>query len=172
MFFQGSQRPWRGLPGVLSIAEVSASSPPSSLIALLKLLHLVVPVAGARVIPLKNWASLGDRLTQKIRFRDNRQTAWVKDWRGCSRVPGTLSVPHWCFSPHSDAESPFIEMHSDIPKLVNMSEGQELIIPCRVTSPNITVTLKKVKLQRCSRHSLASNGCRFTHKEDIYNQAQ
>ncbi|XP_038201518.1 vascular endothelial growth factor receptor 1 [Arvicola amphibius] len=43
----------------------------------------------------------------------------------------------------SDAESPFIEMHSDIPKLVYMREGQELIIPCRVTSPNITVTLKK-----------------------------
>lgn len=43
----------------------------------------------------------------------------------------------------SDAESPFIEMHSDIPKLVNMREGRELIIPCRVTSPNITVTLKK-----------------------------
>lgn len=37
-------------------------------------------------------------------------------------------------------------MHTDIPKLVHMTEGRELIIPCRVTSPNITVTLKKVKL--------------------------
>ncbi|XP_021078360.1 vascular endothelial growth factor receptor 1 [Mus pahari] len=43
----------------------------------------------------------------------------------------------------SDAGSPFIEMHTDIPKLVHMTEGRQLIIPCRVTSPNITVTLKK-----------------------------
>ncbi|MEJ1281815.1 FMS-like tyrosine kinase 4 [Cricetulus griseus] len=43
----------------------------------------------------------------------------------------------------SDAASPFIEMYSDIPKVVYMTEGRELIIPCRVTSPNITVTLKK-----------------------------
>ncbi|XP_036028199.1 vascular endothelial growth factor receptor 1 [Onychomys torridus] len=43
----------------------------------------------------------------------------------------------------SDAGSPFIETHSDIPKVVYMTEGRELIIPCRVTSPNITVTLKK-----------------------------
>ncbi|XP_052610496.1 LOW QUALITY PROTEIN: vascular endothelial growth factor receptor 1 [Peromyscus californicus insignis] len=43
----------------------------------------------------------------------------------------------------SDAGSPFIEMHSDIPKVVYMTEGRELIIPCRVTSPNVTVTLKK-----------------------------
>nr|XP_006979686.1 vascular endothelial growth factor receptor 1 [Peromyscus maniculatus bairdii] len=43
----------------------------------------------------------------------------------------------------SDAGSPFIETHSDIPEVVYMTEGQELIIPCRVTSPNVTVTLKK-----------------------------
>ncbi|XP_006504864.1 vascular endothelial growth factor receptor 1 isoform X1 [Mus musculus] len=43
----------------------------------------------------------------------------------------------------SDAGSPFIEMHTDIPKLVHMTEGRQLIIPCRVTSPNVTVTLKK-----------------------------
>ncbi|GAB1290491.1 Vascular endothelial growth factor receptor 1 [Apodemus speciosus] len=43
----------------------------------------------------------------------------------------------------SDEGSPFIEMHTDEPKLVHMTEGTELIIPCRVTSPNITVTLKK-----------------------------
>ncbi|KAL6091473.1 hypothetical protein STEG23_001825, partial [Scotinomys teguina] len=46
----------------------------------------------------------------------------------------------------SDAGSPFIEMYSDLPKIVYMREGQELIIPCRVTSPNITVTLKKFPL--------------------------
>ncbi|KAL1768643.1 vascular endothelial growth factor receptor 1 isoform X1 [Sigmodon hispidus] len=43
----------------------------------------------------------------------------------------------------SDAGSPFIETYSGIPKLVYMTEGRELIIPCRVTSPNVTVTLKK-----------------------------
>ena len=37
-------------------------------------------------------------------------------------------------------------MHSEIPEIVNMTEGKEVVIPCRVTSPNINVTLKKVKL--------------------------
>lgn len=31
-----------------------------------------------------------------------------------------------------------------------MTEGREIVIPCRVTSPNITVTLKKVKLSNAS----------------------
>ncbi|KAM4860047.1 vascular endothelial growth factor receptor 1 [Thomomys bottae] len=43
----------------------------------------------------------------------------------------------------NDADRPFVEMHSEIPKLIHMTEGAELIIPCRVTSPNISVTLKK-----------------------------
>ncbi|XP_048197540.1 vascular endothelial growth factor receptor 1 isoform X2 [Perognathus longimembris pacificus] len=42
-----------------------------------------------------------------------------------------------------DADRPFVEMHSEIPELIHMAEGMELIIPCRVTSPDITVTLKK-----------------------------
>lgn len=42
-------------------------------------------------------------------------------------------------------------MHSDIPKIINMAVGREMIIPCRVTDPNITVTLKKVPL---SKHAL------------------
>uniref|UniRef100_A0A8C5K3Y8 Vascular endothelial growth factor receptor 1 n=1 Tax=Jaculus jaculus TaxID=51337 RepID=A0A8C5K3Y8_JACJA len=46
----------------------------------------------------------------------------------------------------SDAGRPFIEMHREIPELVYMTEGKELTIPCRVTSPNITVTLKKFPL--------------------------
>ena len=37
-------------------------------------------------------------------------------------------------------------MHSEIPEMIYMTEGRGLVIPCRVTSPNITVTLKKVKL--------------------------
>uniref|UniRef100_A0A8D2DNZ2 Platelet-derived growth factor receptor-like protein n=1 Tax=Sciurus vulgaris TaxID=55149 RepID=A0A8D2DNZ2_SCIVU len=43
----------------------------------------------------------------------------------------------------SDTGRPFIEMYSEIPAIVYMTEGKQLIIPCRVTSPNITVTLKK-----------------------------
>ncbi|MEE6472566.1 hypothetical protein FKM82_009654 [Ascaphus truei] len=43
----------------------------------------------------------------------------------------------------TDAGRPFVEMHSDIPEIVVISEGKELVIPCRVTSPNITVTFIK-----------------------------
>ncbi|KAG8511312.1 Vascular endothelial growth factor receptor 1, partial [Galemys pyrenaicus] len=34
-------------------------------------------------------------------------------------------------------------MHSEIPEIISMTEGKQLIIPCRVTSPNITVSLIK-----------------------------
>lgn len=37
-------------------------------------------------------------------------------------------------------------MHSEIPEVIYMNEGKEVVIPCRVTSPTISVTLKKVKL--------------------------
>nr|XP_019592053.1 PREDICTED: vascular endothelial growth factor receptor 1 [Rhinolophus sinicus] len=43
----------------------------------------------------------------------------------------------------NDAGRPFLEMHSDIPEIIYMAEGRELVIPCRVTSPNVTVTLIK-----------------------------
>ncbi|XP_035158321.1 vascular endothelial growth factor receptor 1 isoform X2 [Callithrix jacchus] len=43
----------------------------------------------------------------------------------------------------SDTGRPFVEMYSEIPEIIHMTEGRELIIPCRVTSPNIAVTLKK-----------------------------
>lgn len=55
------------------------------------------------------------------------------------------------FSSFADTNNPFVEMHSDIPKIINMAVGREMIIPCRVTDPNITVTLKKVPL---SKHAL------------------
>lgn len=45
-------------------------------------------------------------------------------------------------------------MHSEIPEIVNMTEGKEVVIPCRVTSPNITVTLKKVKMSSATLTSL------------------
>ncbi|XP_029458469.1 vascular endothelial growth factor receptor 1 isoform X2 [Rhinatrema bivittatum] len=44
----------------------------------------------------------------------------------------------------NDTSNPFVEMHNDIPKVVYMMEKKKLIIPCRVTAPNITVTLKKI----------------------------
>uniref|UniRef100_A0A667FEB1 receptor protein-tyrosine kinase n=1 Tax=Lynx canadensis TaxID=61383 RepID=A0A667FEB1_LYNCA len=43
----------------------------------------------------------------------------------------------------NDTDRPFLEMHSEIPEIIYMTEGREVVIPCRVTSPNITVTLKK-----------------------------
>ncbi|XP_010294256.1 PREDICTED: vascular endothelial growth factor receptor 1-like, partial [Phaethon lepturus] len=44
----------------------------------------------------------------------------------------------------NDTSNPFVEMHSDIPKIIHMTVGREMIIPCRVTAPNIAVTLKKI----------------------------
>ncbi|XP_030921899.1 vascular endothelial growth factor receptor 1 [Geospiza fortis] len=44
----------------------------------------------------------------------------------------------------NDTNNPFVEMHSDIPKIINMAVGREMIIPCRVTDPNVAVTLKKI----------------------------
>lgn len=54
------------------------------------------------------------------------------------------------FFSHSDTGRPFLEMHSEIPEIIYMTEGREIVIPCRVTSPNITVTLKKVKLSNAT----------------------
>ncbi|KAI6078524.1 Receptor protein-tyrosine kinase [Aix galericulata] len=44
----------------------------------------------------------------------------------------------------ADTGNPFVEMNSDIPKIIHMTVGREMIIPCRVTAPNIAVTLKKI----------------------------
>ncbi|XP_030872753.1 vascular endothelial growth factor receptor 1, partial [Leptonychotes weddellii] len=52
---------------------------------------------------------------------------------------------------------PFLEMHSEIPEIIYMTEGREIVIPCRVTSPNITVTLKKFPLD-----TLIPDGKRIT----------
>ncbi|XP_075418919.1 vascular endothelial growth factor receptor 1 isoform X1 [Tenrec ecaudatus] len=46
----------------------------------------------------------------------------------------------------SDPDRPFIETHSDMPEVLRLTEGQELTIPCRVSSPNLTVTLTKFPL--------------------------
>ena len=57
---------------------------------------------------------------------------------------------YFSFSSHSDTGRPFLEMHSEIPEIIYMTEGRQIVIPCRVTSPNITVTLKKVKPSNAS----------------------
>ncbi|XP_058133002.1 vascular endothelial growth factor receptor 1 [Dasypus novemcinctus] len=46
----------------------------------------------------------------------------------------------------NDTGRPFVEMHSEAPHAIHMVEGKEVVIPCRTTSPNITVTLKKFPL--------------------------
>uniref|UniRef100_A0AC11BEM7 Fms related receptor tyrosine kinase 1 n=1 Tax=Ovis aries TaxID=9940 RepID=A0AC11BEM7_SHEEP len=43
----------------------------------------------------------------------------------------------------SDPGRPFVDTHSEIPKVINMTEGKKVVIPCRVSSPSINVTLKK-----------------------------
>ncbi|XP_071990450.1 vascular endothelial growth factor receptor 1 isoform X1 [Engystomops pustulosus] len=43
----------------------------------------------------------------------------------------------------TDESSPFVDMHNRQPKVITITEGEKLVIPCRVTSPNITVTLKQ-----------------------------
>ncbi|XP_074842058.1 vascular endothelial growth factor receptor 1 isoform X2 [Carettochelys insculpta] len=44
----------------------------------------------------------------------------------------------------ADTGSPFVELHSNIPKVIHMADEREMIIPCRVTAPDIAVTLKKI----------------------------
>ncbi|XP_074159675.1 vascular endothelial growth factor receptor 1 [Sminthopsis crassicaudata] len=46
----------------------------------------------------------------------------------------------------NDTGSPFVEPHSTMPETVHMTEGQEMIIPCRVSAPDFTVTLKKFQI--------------------------
>ncbi|XP_072467911.1 vascular endothelial growth factor receptor 1 isoform X2 [Notamacropus eugenii] len=46
----------------------------------------------------------------------------------------------------NDTGSPFVEPHSTMPETVHMTEGQEMIIPCRVSAPDITVALKKFQI--------------------------
>ncbi|MBN3321676.1 VGFR1 factor, partial [Atractosteus spatula] len=43
---------------------------------------------------------------------------------------------------------PFVELHSENPEVVYMTEGSGLIIPCRVTAPDITVSLNKFPAER------------------------
>ncbi|EPY74742.1 vascular endothelial growth factor receptor 1 [Camelus ferus] len=54
----------------------------------------------------------------------------------------------------NDTGRPFLEMHSEIPQIINMTEGEEVVIPCRVTSPNITVTLTKINKRASIRRRI------------------
>ncbi|XP_015196874.2 vascular endothelial growth factor receptor 1 isoform X2 [Lepisosteus oculatus] len=47
-----------------------------------------------------------------------------------------------------DSSRPFVELHSENPEVVYMTEGSGLIIPCRVTAPDITVSLNKFPAER------------------------
>ncbi|NP_001079190.1 fms-related tyrosine kinase 1 L homeolog precursor [Xenopus laevis] len=53
---------------------------------------------------------------------------------------GNTSISVYIFV--ADANIPFVETHTEIPEVVHVTDGEELLIPCRVTSPNITVTFK------------------------------
>ncbi|XP_072119067.1 vascular endothelial growth factor receptor 1 isoform X1 [Mobula birostris] len=41
-----------------------------------------------------------------------------------------------------DKRSPFVEQYTEVPKVVYFTEGESLLIPCRMTSPHFSVTLK------------------------------
>lgn len=44
----------------------------------------------------------------------------------------------------SDSQQPFAKVQKEIPDVVYMKEGQDLVFPCRVTNPNTKVSLVKV----------------------------
>ncbi|KAJ6662313.1 hypothetical protein lerEdw1_012477 [Lerista edwardsae] len=44
----------------------------------------------------------------------------------------------------ADTRRPFVKVHRNIPDTIHLIDGQPLIIPCRVTAPDVTVTLKKI----------------------------
>ncbi|XP_056417806.1 vascular endothelial growth factor receptor 1 isoform X2 [Hyla sarda] len=43
----------------------------------------------------------------------------------------------------TDENSAFVDMHDKVPQIITITERERLVIPCRVTSPNITVTLRQ-----------------------------
>ncbi|XP_069825972.1 vascular endothelial growth factor receptor 1 [Dendropsophus ebraccatus] len=43
----------------------------------------------------------------------------------------------------TDENSAFVDMENNVPKIITITEGERLVIPCRVTSPNISVTLRQ-----------------------------
>lgn len=89
VFFQWSQRPWRGLLGVLAQLKLKQHLP---------LLPHCISEAFALGGPWDT-EELGFFGRQTHRRSDSEATNKLLWVRGCRRVPGTLSVPYWCFSP-------------------------------------------------------------------------
>lgn len=44
----------------------------------------------------------------------------------------------------SDSQQPFVDHPGMSPDVLYMKEKQPLVVPCRVTNPNVTTTLVKV----------------------------
>ncbi|XP_075055044.1 vascular endothelial growth factor receptor 1 [Mixophyes fleayi] len=71
----------------------------------------------------------------------------------------------------TEENSAFVEMHDMEPKIIAITEGERLVIPCRVTSPNITVTLKKsnIVLSKPGDKNIVWNSKRgFTIRKPTY----
>lgn len=47
----------------------------------------------------------------------------------------------------SDSQRPFVNDQPKGPDVIDMTEGKPLVFPCRVTSPNMSVSLVKVSMQ-------------------------
>ncbi|KAM5181657.1 vascular endothelial growth factor receptor 1 [Mantella aurantiaca] len=43
----------------------------------------------------------------------------------------------------TEKNSAFVDVQTERPQIITINDGEKLVIPCRVTSPNITVTLKQ-----------------------------
>ncbi|XP_070799756.1 vascular endothelial growth factor receptor 1 [Pituophis catenifer annectens] len=44
----------------------------------------------------------------------------------------------------NDTQNPFIKLHTNIPEMIRTTDGEELIVPCRVTAPDIHVKLRMI----------------------------
>lgn len=44
----------------------------------------------------------------------------------------------------TDSQQPFVKVQKEIPDVVYMKEGQDLVFPCKVTNPDTKVSLVKV----------------------------
>ncbi|XP_026056306.1 vascular endothelial growth factor receptor 1-like isoform X1 [Carassius auratus] len=66
-----------------------------------------------------------------------------------------------------DSQQPFVKMHSEIPDVVYMKEGEPLVFPCRVTNPDAKVLLVKESVSAFNIHRLAPD-----HRNIIWNSRQ
>ncbi|XP_066571220.1 vascular endothelial growth factor receptor kdr-like isoform X2 [Amia ocellicauda] len=59
----------------------------------------------------------------------------------CRYTDATLDVARHTYLYVKDDQHPFVEQDKDYPKILSLMADRALVIPCRVTSPNYTVTL-------------------------------